>query len=930
MNSGAALTLTLAVTTNAPLADEIIITNQVLLSGGGHAYQLPVEDTKITIFNAVQAGFELNPEAGTAPLTVILTNTGQHATEFLWLFGDGQSSTTSALTHTHHYTSPGEFIITQVVSNPLSNDLFSRTLPITLNPIVKRGPYIAASSSMVTYTLMITNLESVALTNLIITDVLPMNANYVSGGSLVNGNAVRWMIPSLASGNAMTVSFVVTATETITNDTYHLRADNDFYAVGKHSVVTQIDTPIMGLIANNDGPTALNRPTIFSATVAAGNNISYQWSFGDGETGLGAMVTHTYAAPGVYTTIVTATNSSSLLTATTEVEVFLRPEVLHLLPPANSHLAPITTTLTITYNEPIGPNTVNAQTFTANAMQTGIITGNYSVVGNVVSFTPAKPFRAGEPIQVTLTDDILNFNGDGAISPTIWQFWSWVSGGFGTFVSYGTTLPNQRSLGVALGDLDGDGDLDAFNANGWGSSAHVGKPNEVWFNDGLGQFSDSGQRLADEDSRGVGLVDLDGDNDLDAFVTNGDLFGGAPNTVWWNDGSGYFTDSGQRLGNRNSWDVAMGDLDGDGHIDAYVANRFGPQEVWINDGFGYFSGWTVNGSSDNAYGVAIGDLDGDGDLDSVTTHGGFHSNEVFFNDGSGHFFSSGQTFEGGFSYDVALGDLDLDGDLDAFMSQKSDLVWRIWMNDGNGTFSHTSQVFHNNNLSVKLGDLDGDTDLDVFLGTGGAEQVWLNDGFGYFTQNQILGSSDSTWSVALGDLDGDGDLDAYAGNGIYGGVPNQVWLNESILPTPTSTPVVSPTPEPTITTTPTNMPSPTYSATPTPSSTSTNTPAPTNSATPPPVPSATPTPSFTSTPTNTSAPTPSATALPSSTPTPGMTATTLATPTPLPSETPVSSPTALPTATSSPLPTAASTPLITPTPTLVPDTHWLYLPLMMK
>ena len=69
------------------------------------------------------------------------------------------------------------------------------------------------------------------------------------------------------------------------------------------------------------------------------------------------------------------------------------------------------------------------------------------------------------------------------------------------------------SHGVSLGDVDGDGDLDAFVAN-----SRTG--NRVWVNDGSGIFTDSGQSLGDHYSHGVTLGDVDGDGDLDAFVAN--------------------------------------------------------------------------------------------------------------------------------------------------------------------------------------------------------------------------------------------------------------------------------------------------------------------------------------------------------------------------------------------------------------------------
>jgi hypothetical protein len=90
--------------------------------------------------------------------------------------------------------------------------------------------------------------------------------------------------------------------------------------------------------------------------------------------------------------------------------------------------------------------------------------------------------------------------------------------------------------------------LDAFVAN----SAHLDEamemadfdPNEVWLNDGQGVFSDSGQRLDAQRSYSIALGDLDDDGDLDAFVRNLDA-----DEIWLNDGHAVFTDSGQKLGN---------------------------------------------------------------------------------------------------------------------------------------------------------------------------------------------------------------------------------------------------------------------------------------------------------------------------------------------------------------------------------------------
>jgi len=128
------------------------------------------------------------------------------------------------------------------------------------------------------------------------------------------------------------------------------------------------------------------------------------------------------------------------------------------------------------------------------------------------------------------------------------------------FVDSGQDIGSSQSHGMAMGDLNGNGFVDAFIAN-------TG-PNTVWLNNEDGTFSNSGQSLGDASSMEVALGDLDGNGSLDAFVANN-----GTNMIWLNDGNGNFS-SGQSLGNLFSFSngVELGDLDGNGTLDAFVAN----------------------------------------------------------------------------------------------------------------------------------------------------------------------------------------------------------------------------------------------------------------------------------------------------------------------------------------------------------------------
>ena len=74
------------------------------------------------------------------------------------------------------------------------------------------------------------------------------------------------------------------------------------------------------------------------------------------------------------------------------------------------------------------------------------------------------------------------------------------------FIDSGQALGNSESYGLSLGDVDGDGDLDAWVAN------NTGQPNRVWLNEGgaqggtPGNFIDRGHALGSSSRYSVSLV----------------------------------------------------------------------------------------------------------------------------------------------------------------------------------------------------------------------------------------------------------------------------------------------------------------------------------------------------------------------------------------------------------------------------------------
>ena len=322
--------------------------------------------------------------------------------------------------------------------------------------------------------------------------------------------------------------------------------------------------------------------------------------------------------------------------------------------------------------------------------------------------------------------------------------------------------------GVAVGDVDNDGDPDFFVTR-WRRYA-------LYRNRGDGTFEDATEAFGLGGDRGwptsAAFADLDGDGDLDLYVCH---------YLEWNPGNprlcrdestgrnhycnpadfpalsdrlfrnedGRFSDVTKSAGivdrDGRGLGVLAADLDDDGRVDLFVANDMSPAYLWRNMGdmrfeeVGQAAGLAVNadGQAMAGIGVACGDVDGDGRLDVVQTNFFGEATRLYRNLGGG-LFTDVTTASGlevssrdRLGFGVALVDLDDDGFLDLATANGH-------VNDGTPRFPHAmrAQVFRGlergrfrdvtdssgASLSVERlgrglasGDIDGDGRVDLLL-----------------------------------------------------------------------------------------------------------------------------------------------------------------------------------------------------------------------
>jgi trimeric autotransporter adhesin len=415
--------------------------------------------------------------------------------------------------------------------------------------------------------------------------------------------------------------------------------------------------------------------------------------------------------------------------------------------------APVATT---TYLESSGiPNIFSltaAVPGDGNALPTGMVSFLDTSNGNAVLGTTALTAETGFGFAVsslfpaTASQNTPNsggvvlaadFNGDG-IPDLVVFFGGGISvllgNGDGTF----TAAPQPPISGgpgaISVGDFNGDGipDLAVTTDAGYsdegfseGSSVLLLGKGDGTFNLGVVNFENAGGTVM---SNSIVAGDFNGDGKLDlveASQTIGQVGAhGNPSNAFLivlGNGDGTFT-AGSEFASVPppspvfpSAAMAVGDFNGDGHLDLAVTNP--NLTILLGNGEGNFTPTAASpATGGNPSSIAVADFNGDGHLDLAVTNPGSNNVTILLGNGDGAFTPAASPATGTAPTSVAVGDFNGDGVPDLAVANAGSSTVTILLGNGDGTFTAAaSPAADTGSTAVSVADFNGDGKEDIVV-----------------------------------------------------------------------------------------------------------------------------------------------------------------------------------------------------------------------
>jgi AbrB family looped-hinge helix DNA binding protein len=242
------------------------------------------------------------------------------------------------------------------------------------------------------------------------------------------------------------------------------------------------------------------------------------------------------------------------------------------------------------------------------------------------------------PRSISLGD----LNGDGKPDLAITNFNTntvsvLLNNGDGTFASEIDYTVGSNPFSIAMGDLNGDGKEDLAVVN------HANGPSSlsILMNNGDGTFAPKVDYATETFAVGIAMGDLNGDGKPDLAV--GNVFFSAPRVaIYMNNGDGTFAARVTYVtGGLFPESLSMSDVNGDGKLDLLTGNRTNAG-VWLNNGDGTLAtpvNYTTGSRSFFPNEIATGDLNGDGKPDMVTANKDSNTISVLMNNATTMFYA---------------------------------------------------------------------------------------------------------------------------------------------------------------------------------------------------------------------------------------------------------------------------------------------------